>query len=160
MGRTVKVMPKRTHATGEGLSKELEKKGRYMVGITLMSLKTAKKRDLIGHSEFYFMSKGDKAKIPSRMPNSGEIQLMMNQSIEFKSDDLTLWSEFVTFKEGEDRQVKVKVQLKEADPGIDSVIAEKEFVIKCPMPTDYFVIESPDKLTEAKVKVYAHKTIF
>ena len=148
------------HAEGESFAKELEKSGRYMVGIALESLKTITHYDVVNRtSEFYFLVDGGKM-FRSRVPNKGNIELRENQTFECKSDDLTLWSEFTKFKEGEEKVVKVTIQLKEESPGIDAVISEATYEIKCPDETKYVILDSKDGKTKAKLKIYSKKTTY
>jgi hypothetical protein len=147
------------HAEGESFAKELEKAGRYWAGISLVSLKTIGRYDLDKQSEFYFLVDGGKL-FKNRVPNKGTIQLRENQDFQSKSDNLTLWSEFVTFKANEEKVVKIKIQLKEEDPGLDPTLGEQEFIIKCPQETEYVILNSKDEKTKAKLKVYSHKTVY
>ncbi|MCP4763353.1 MAG: hypothetical protein GY870_16385 [archaeon] len=148
------------HAKGESFSKELEKAGRYMVGISLVSLKTIGKYDMDRNNEFYFKIDGGKA-FNSRVPNKGNIELRENQVFNSKSDTFTLWSEFARFKKGQDKIVKVKITLKEDDPGLsDDVLGSQEFEIKCPQATKYVILNSKDEKTKAKLKVFAKKTLY
>lgn len=146
-------------AEGESFSKELEKRGRYMVGICLESLKTIGRYDVDKTGEFYFLVDGGKL-FRSRIPDKGNIELRENQVFESRSDTFTLWSEFVTFKDEEDKVVKINIQLKESDPGVDDKLADQDFTIKCPQETEYVMLESKDGKTKAKLKIYAKKTIF
>lgn len=155
----VKV-PVNKHAKGESFSKELEKFGRYMVGISLESLKTVGKYDLLNRTNEFYFRVDSSGVFRTRVPNKGCIELRENQSFLAKSDKLTLWSEFVKFKKDEDKKVIVEVQLREEDPGKDSVLAKKKFTIKCPSNTAYEVLQSKDGLTKAKLKIYAKKTLY
>lgn len=147
------------HAEGESFAKELEKKGRYVFGIALESLKTVGRYDLDRTNEFYFLVDGGKI-FKRRVPDRGEIELRENQVFECKSDDFTLWSEFRTFKDGDEKVVKIKVYLKEADPGLDQTIGEQEYTIKCPQETEYVILDSNDGKTKAKLKIYAKRTLY
>lgn len=155
----VKV-PVNKKAKGESFSKELEKSGRYMVGIALESLKTVGKYDLLNRTNEFYFRVDSTGVFRTRVPNKGCIELRENQAFLGKSDKLTLWSEFVKFKKDEERKVKVEVQLREEDPGKDEVLAKKTFEIKCPSATRYEVLQSKDGLTKAKLKIYAKKTLY
>ncbi|UYP48746.1 hypothetical protein NEF87_005031 [Candidatus Lokiarchaeum ossiferum] len=157
--RKVKV-PVNKSAKGESFKKELEKFGRYIVGISLESLKTVGKYDLTNRTnEFYFRVNSDGV-LRTRVPNKGCIELRENQAFLSKSDKLTLWSEFVRFKKDEERFVEVEIQMREEDPGKDSVLAKKNFKIKCPSKTMYEILQSKDGKTKAKFKIYAKQTSY
>jgi hypothetical protein len=147
------------HAKGESFKKELEKSGRYMVGISVISLKTIGKYDIDRTSEFYFLVDGGKT-FKNRVPGKGCIELRENQVFNAKSDPFTLWSEFVKFKRGDEKVIKVKVQLKEEDLGIDSTLGEQTFEIKCPSKTEYVILNSKDEKTKAKLKIYSKSTVY
>ncbi len=148
------------HAKGESFSKELEKFGRYIVGISLESLKTVGKYDLANRTnEFYFRIDSSSV-FRTRVPNKGNIELRENQAFLSKSDKLTLWSEFVKFKKEEEKIVTVEIQLREEDPGKDTVLVKKTFEIKCPSKTRYEILESKDGKTKAKLKIFAKKTLY
>lgn len=146
-----------THAKGENFTDELERKGRYMVGISLVSLKTITKHDLDRTAEYYFRANAGGAR-RSRIPNKGNIELRPDQEFISKSDQFTIWSEFVQFKEGEDKIITVNVQLRDNDPLIDDVIAEKEYVIKCPSKTEYTILQDEKGKTKAKLKIFSKQT--
>lgn len=158
--RKVVNVPVNKKAEGESFAKELEKMGRYMVGMALVSLKTIGHYDTLDRtSEFYFFVDGGKV-FKRRVPDRGEIQLRENQSFEAKTDDFTLWCEFVQFQANEEKVLKIKVALMEADPGVDEKLGEAEFTIKCPSETDYVILDSKDGKTKAKFKIYAKKTLY
>jgi hypothetical protein len=157
--RRVVNVPIDKHAEGESFSKELEKTGRYMVGMALVSLKTVGRYDLDRTSEFYFMVDGGKI-FRRRIPDRGNIELRENQVFEAKTDEFTLWCEFITFKTDQEKILKIKVQLKESDPGIDDMLGEAEYTIKCPQETEYVILDSKDGKTKAKFKIYAKKTLY
>ena len=150
---------KNTHAEGENFSEELERKGRYMVGISLVSIKTIGKHDVDRTSEFYFKADAGEAR-KSRIPNKGCIELRMNQEFIAKSDQFTIWSEFIQFKDGDEKVVRVKVQLRDNDPLIDDRLAEENFEIKCPSKTEYVILQDKKGITKAKLKIFAKKTRF
>jgi len=148
------------HAKNESFAKELEKHGRYIVGISLESLKTVGKYDLTNRTnEFYFRIDSSSV-FRTRIPNKGNIELRENQAFLSKSDKLTLWSEFVKFKKEEEKIVRVEIQLREEDPGIDTVLAKKKFEIKCPSKTKYEILESKDGKTKAKLKIFSKVTLY
>lgn len=149
------------HAEGESFSKEMEKKGRYMVGIALESLKTITHYDTLDRtSEFYFEVEGGKL-WKKRVPDKGVIELRENQVFESKSNDFTMWCEFITFKEGEDKVVPITIRLREEDPGSkDELLGEITIKIKCPQETDYMILDSKDGKTKAKLKIFAKKTLY
>ncbi|WP_457557783.1 hypothetical protein [Candidatus Harpocratesius sp.] len=157
--RRVKV-PINKKAKGESFSKELEKSGRYMIGITLESLKTVGKYDLMNRTNEFYFRVDSKGVFHTRVPNKGCIELRENQAFLGKSDKLTLWSEFVKFKKDEERVVEVEIQMREEDPGKDQILAKKTFTIKCPSATKYEILQSKDGLTKAKLKIYAKKTLY
>ncbi len=155
----VKV-PINKSAKGESFRKELEKSGRYMVGVALESLKTVGKYDTLDRTnEFYFRIDADNV-FRTRIPNKGCIELRENQSFLAKSDKLTLWSEFIKFKKEEEKLVQVKIELREEDPLKDSVLVKKIIKIKCPSRTSYEVLTSKDGKTKAKLKIYAKSTLY
>lgn len=156
--RYVKIV-KDTHAEGESFAEELERKGRYMVGISLISIKTIGKSDLDQTSEFYFKANAEGA-LRARIPNKGNIEIRRNQEFIARSDQFTIWSEFVQFRDGEDAVVKVKVQLKENDPLINDKLAEEEYLIRCPSKTQYVILQDDKGQTKAKLKIFAKKTRF
>ncbi|MBD3185182.1 hypothetical protein GF325_00025 [Candidatus Bathyarchaeota archaeon] len=148
----------KTHAKGEGFSKELERKGRYFVTIGLVSLGTIKDYDL-GHrgSEFYFKV----GTIPhvNRVPQRGTIRLQKNQTFTTRQD-MSLWNEFIQLKTGDEKDFSIKVGLYERDPNRDDVIAKDNIVIKLGAPTEYIILQSDDGNTKAKLKVSATKTSY
>lgn len=150
---------KNTHAEGESFSEELERKGRYMVGISLVSIKTIGKHDLDRTSEFYFRANAEGAR-RTRIPNKGYIELRINQEFIARSDQFTIWSEFVQFKDGDEKVVNINVQLRDNDPLIDDRLAERDFTIKCPSKTQYVILQDDKGVTKAKLKIFAKKTRF
>ena len=97
-----------TSAKGQNF-KEDELYERYFIGISLVSLKTIAKHDLMNRTnEFYFKCDGGKA-IKSRTPDIGTINLRENQVFEAKSDQLTIWSEFITLTKNQDKITVVRV---------------------------------------------------
>ena len=80
------------HAKGESFSKELEKYGRYIVGISLESLKTVGKYDLMNRTNEFYFRVDSSSVLRTRVPNKGNIELRENQSFLSKSDKLTLRS--------------------------------------------------------------------
>jgi hypothetical protein len=157
--RKVVNVPINKHAEGESFAKELEKTGRYMFGIALESIKTVGRYDVDRTNEFYFMVDGGKV-FKRRVPDRGEIQLRENQVFECKSDDLTLWSEFRTFRDDEEKVAKITIFLKESDPGLDQTLGEQEYTIRCPQETEYVILDSKDGKTKAKLKIYSKRTLY
>ncbi len=147
-----------THAKGENFKEEDEVYERFMVGISLVTLKTIGKHDLINRTnEFYFKADGGKA-IKSRTPDEGTINLRENQVFNPRSDDLTIWSEFAQFMQGEEKVVNVTVELRERDIGRDDRLAKETFNIKCPSKTDYIILQDKKGKTKAKLKIYSNDT--
>ena len=150
------------HAKGESFSKEKERRGRYVVGVSLVSLKTIGRYDVDRRNEFYFKVDGGKT-FKNRVPNRGNIELRENQTFVVKSDDITLWSEFARFKDGDEKIIRVSIELREDDPlkaGKIEKIGSIDLAIKCPSKTDYIMLDSDDGETKAKLKVYAKETRF
>lgn len=153
-------VPVNKRAKGESFSKELEKFGRYIVGISLESLKTVGKYDLANRTNEFYFRVNSTGVFRTRVPNKGNIELRENQAFLSKSNKLTLWSEFVKFKKDEEKIIEVEIQLREEDPGKDSVLVKKTFKIKCPTTTKYEILESKDGKTKAKLKIFAKKTLY
>ena len=154
MGKRIYVKGKRTHAAGEGFD-ELEKKNRYMVRVDLVSLKTIKKRDIAGTTEFYFKT----GSLPhvNRVPAKGTVNLMINQSFTTQ-ERINLWTEFLQLKKGDKRIYKLPVKLYDRDLDKDDLIAKIELEIKLGAPGDYIMLESKDGKTEAKLYVAGVET--
>ena len=157
--KRIKV-PVKKHAKGQSFSKELEKFGRYIVGISLESLKTVGKYDALNRTNEFYFRVDSSSVFRTRVPNKGNIELRENQAFLAKSNKLTLWSEFVKFTKEEDKVIEVEVQLREEDPGKDTVLAKKKFKIKCPTATKYEILQSKDGKTKAKLKIFAKKTLY
>ncbi len=156
MGRRVIITGRRTHAKGETF--ELEKKDRYMVNVSLMSLKTIKDYDVGKGGEFYFKV-WRSSMHRRRVPDMGEIQLMENQGFEARQD-FTLWNEFIQLKTGDKREIELEIGLYERDVGKDDTIFEQKLPIKFGAESEYIILEDKEGKTKAKVKIVATRTRF
>ena len=147
-----------TSAKGQNFKKEDELYERFMVGVSLISLKTIGKHDLVNRTnEFYFKADGGKA-VKSRTPDIGTINLRENQVFEARSDQFTIWSEFAQFRQNEEKVVNVTVELREQDVGRDDRLGKEQLTIKCPQKTDYMILQDKKGETKAKLKIYAKET--
>jgi hypothetical protein len=156
MGRRVIITGKRTHAKGETF--EVEKKDRYMINVSLMSLKTIKDYDVGKGGEFYFKV-WRSTMHRRRVPDMGEIQIMENQGFEARQD-FTLWTEFIQLKQGEKREIELEIGLYERDIGRDDTVFEQKLPIRFGAESEYLILEDKDGKTKAKIKVSATRTRF
>lgn len=158
--KRVFVKGKKTHAKGESFTQDnvAAEKERFLVSIELVSLKTLKDYDVLGRvGEFYFKVSGDKV-FKSRFPNMGEIKLQKNQTFTTKAD-MSLWTQFITIKKGEQAELPIKVYLREMDHlKKDETVAKQEFSIKLPQETDYVILQDKDENTKAKLRIQATRT--
>ena len=156
MGRRVIITGHKTHATGETF--EVEKKDRYMITVSLMSLKTLKDYDIGKGAEFYFKV-WRSSMHKRRVPDIGEIQLMENQGFEARQD-FTLWTEFIQLKTGDKREIELDIGLYERDIGKDDTVFEQKLPVKFGAESEYIILEDKDGKTKAKLKVSATRTRF
>ena len=135
-----------------------EEKERYLINISLMSLKTLKDYDVLGwRGEFYIKCDGEKL-FKARWPNKGTIKLQRNQEFVSKAD-MSLWSQFKTVCADESIIVPVKVILREKDPmKKDSTIAEQEYEIRLPQKTEYVILQDEKEKTKAKLRIQVTRT--
>jgi hypothetical protein len=160
MGRRLFVKGKKTHAKDETFDKDNvgKEKERFQVNIDLVSLKTIKDYDIGRVGEFYFKVDGEDKALKSRFPDAGEIKLAKNQTFTSKAD-MTLWSQFETIRTGEEKVVKVNIELREKDPlRKDSVIAETNYEIGIPQKTKYVILQDEGENTKAKLRIQSTKT--
>ena len=154
------VKGKKTHAKGETFEQDnvSEEKERFQVSIELVSLKTLKDYDAFGRvGEFYFKIDGGKA-FKARFPNKGEIKLAKNQAFTTKAD-MSLWTEFITIRTGEETILPIKVILREMDHlKKDQTIAKQTFEVKLPQKTDYVILQDEEEETKAKLRIQSTKT--
>ena len=105
MGRRLYKMGRDTHAKDETF--EYEKRQRYYVTLSLISLKTLKDYDIGRGGEFYFKVKRSWKR--RRVPDRGEIFLMENQTFTARQD-FTLWTEFLELDQGDDKDIEIAIQ--------------------------------------------------
>ena len=143
MSRRYYAKGKKTYAKDQSFEQDQvgEEKERYLINISLMSLKTLKDYDILGwRGEFYFKCDGEKL-FKARWPNKGTIKLQRNQEFTSKAD-MSLWSQFKTVRANESISVKVIVILREKDPlRKDQEIASQEFDIRLPSKTEYVILQ-------------------
>jgi hypothetical protein len=123
-----------------------------------MSLKTLKDYDLLGwRGEFYFKVDGEKM-FKARWPNKGTIKLQRNQEFTSKAE-MSLWTQFKTVRADQSIILPVKVILREKDPlKKDYTVAEQEFEIRLPQPTEYVILQDDKEKTKAKLRIQATRT--
>lgn len=123
-----------------------------------MSLKTLKDYDILGwRGEFYFKIDGPKL-FKARWPNKGTIKLQRNQEFTSKAD-MSLWSQFKTVRADKPTVEKIKVILRERDDlKKDHTVAEQEFEIKLPFPTQYVILQDEKENTKAKLRIQSART--
>ncbi|MBY9003808.1 MAG: hypothetical protein KGD73_07540, partial [Candidatus Lokiarchaeota archaeon] len=110
MSRRYYAKGKKTYAKNQSFEQDQvgEEKERYLINISLMSLKTLKDYDVFGwRGEFYFKCDGEKL-FKARWPNKGTIKLQRNQEFTSKAD-MSLWSQFKTVRAEESTVILVKV---------------------------------------------------
>lgn len=156
MGRRVYVKGKKTHAKGETF--EIEKKNRYYIGISLLSLKTLEDYDIGKGGEFYFKSKREGK--TRRTPDRGEITLMENQVFTARQD-FTLWTEFLELKQGDEKKIELEIELFERDVlKIDKKIFDEKVPLNLGSQSKYIILEGKDKKTKTKLKISTPLTRF
>lgn len=123
-----------------------------------MSLKTLKDYDILGwRGEFYFKVDGEKM-FKARWPNKGTIKLQRNQEFTSKAE-MSLWTQFKTVRADQSLILPVKVILREKDPlKKDHTVAEQEFEIRLPQPTEYVILQDDKEKTKAKLRIQATRT--
>jgi hypothetical protein len=151
---------KKTYAKDQSFDQDQvgAEKERYLISVELMSLKTLKDYDIMGwRGEFYFKVDGEKT-FKARWPNKGTIKLQRNQEFTSKAE-MSLWSQFKTVRVDEPAIAKVRVILRERDPmKRNDTIAEQEFEIKLPSPTQYVILQDAKENTKAKLRIQATRT--
>jgi len=158
MTRRIVKIGKKTHAKGETF--ELEKKNRYMLIVSLISLKTLKDYDIGKGGEFFFEVHRKGELRGRRSPDHGEIELMENQVFEARQD-FTLWTEFIRLKQGDSRDITLNVKLFEHDLIKNEKIIDQDINIKLgTSQSDYIIVEDKDRKTLAKLKISAPLTRF
>ena len=160
MSRRYYAKGKKTYAKNQSFEQDQvgEEKERYLINISLMSLKTLKDYDVFGwRGEFYFKCDGEKL-FKARWPNKGTIKLQRNQEFTSKAD-MSLWSQFKTVRAEESTVILVKVILREKDPlKKDQEIASQEYEIRLPMKTKYVILQDDKEKTKAKLRIQATRT--
>jgi len=160
MSRRYYAKGKKTYAKDQSFDQDQvgEEKERFLINISLMSLKTLKDYDIMGwRGEFYFKCDGEKL-FKARWPNKGTIKLQRNQEFTSKAD-MSLWSQFKTVRADESIIVPVKVILREKDPlRKDQEIAAQEFEIRLPQKTQYVILQDDKERTKAKLRIQATRT--
>ncbi|MHA1299208.1 MAG: hypothetical protein ACTSO9_07235 [Candidatus Helarchaeota archaeon] len=157
MPRRYYAKSKKTYAKGQDF--ELRRKDRYLINISLVSLKTLKDYDILSKTgEFYFKIGAGVRYI--RAPNKGYIQIHEYDSFEPRQSDFSLYTEFLTLKRGDKKEKKIRIRLCERDVGKkDDTVFDETLKIKLlTSDTDYIVLEDKDKKTKAKIKVRAART--
>ncbi|NVM52261.1 MAG: hypothetical protein HWN66_01070 [Candidatus Helarchaeota archaeon] len=155
MGRRLYKMGRDTHAKGETF--EIEKKDRYYINVSLLSLKTLEDYDIGRGGEFYF--KVNRSHKTRRVPDRGEIILMENQIFTARQD-FTLWTEFIELEQGDSKELELEVALFEQDIHWDKKVFEVDVPITLGRQTQYVVLEDAAENTKAKVKISATRTRF
>ncbi|MHA1265732.1 MAG: hypothetical protein ACTSRS_10920 [Candidatus Helarchaeota archaeon] len=153
MGRRLYKMGRDTHAKGETF--EYEKRQRYYVNLSLLSLKTLKDYDIGRGGEFYFKIK--RKWKTRRVPDRGEIFLMENQVFTARQD-FNLWLEFLELDQGDEKEITLEVGLYERDLKWDKKVFEVEVPVTLGQQTEYLILEDPAQKTKAKVKLSALRT--
>ncbi len=149
---------RKTHAKGETF--ELEKKDRYFLNVSLMSLKTRKDYDIGRGGEFFFEVHRKGELRGRRTPDHGEICLMENQVFEARQD-FTLWTEFIKLEQGDKKEVELHIELFERDPIKNQKIIDEKISVRLGMPSSkYIVIEDKKGNTKAKLKISSARTRF
>ena len=146
-------MGRDTHAKGETF--EHEKRDRYYVTVSLLSLKTLEDYDIGKGGEFYFKAK--RSWKGRRIPDRGEIYLMQNQVFTARQD-FTLWTEFIKLEQGDSKDIELEVALYERDYKWDKKVFEIDIPITLGRKTRYIILEDTEGNTKAKVKVSATRT--
>ena len=130
---------------------------RFMIGVFLDSLKTIGKEDLNKSSEFYFLTtrKGGKT---ARTPTNGNIILTPQKEYSAYDEKFSLYSEFIEFKEDEEKSLVIEVHLKEDDPLIDDKVATRKIQLDCPTSTKKVTLNSENGETKAELTIFARNT--
>ncbi|MHA1309819.1 MAG: hypothetical protein ACTSWR_05730 [Candidatus Helarchaeota archaeon] len=158
MPRRQVVIGRKTHAKGETF--ELEKKDRYFLNVSLMSLKTRRDYDIGRGGEFFFRVHRKGELRGRRSPDHGQIELMENQVFEARQD-FTLWTEFIRLKQGDPKEVNLHIKLFEHDLIKNEKIIDEHIAIKLGMAqAKYLVIEDKKGNTKAKLKITSARTRF
>ncbi len=153
MGRRIMKLGRDTHAKDETF--EYEKRQRYYVNVSLLSLKTLEDYDIGRGGEFYFKVK--RKWKGRRVPDRGEIYLMENQVFSARQD-FSLWLELLELEQGDDKDIEIEIGLYERDIKWDKKIFEIDVPIKLGSATDYVILQDDKKKTKAKVKISALRT--
>ncbi|MHA1251255.1 MAG: hypothetical protein ACTSRP_14795 [Candidatus Helarchaeota archaeon] len=125
---------RKTHAKGETF--ELEKKDRYFLNVSLMSLKTRKDYDIGRGGEFFFEVHRKGELRGRRTPDHGEIC-------------------------GDKKEVELHIELFERDPIKNQKIIDEKISVRLGMPSSkHIVIEDKKGNTKAKLKISSARTRF
>ena len=161
MPRRMYVKGKKTHAKDESFDQDNvgKERERFQISIDLMSLKTIKDYDIAGWiGEFYIKCDGEDKFFKSRFPDHGVIKLAKHQTFTSKAD-MTLWSQFETIWAGEEKTVKVEVEIREKDHlKKDESIAKEVYEIKLPQQTKYVILQDKKENTKAKLRIQSTRT--
>ncbi|MFX1293266.1 MAG: hypothetical protein ACFFD2_00210 [Promethearchaeota archaeon] len=156
MGRRIYIKGRKTYAKGETF--ELEKKDRYYINISLLSLKTLKDYDLGRGGEFYF--KVRRKRKTRRVPDRGEIFLMENQVFTARQD-FSLWTEFLELEQGDEKNIELDIELFERDTvKMDKKIFDEKVKLDLGSQSKYIILEDEAKQTKAKLKISTPRTRF
>jgi len=159
MPRRYYAKQKKTYAKDQDF--ELRRKDRYLINIALVSIKPRKDYDIASKTgEFYF-------KIGSgiryvRAPNRGFIQIHENDEFTPGQSDFSLYTEFLTLKRDDEKEVTVRIRFFERDVGkVDDLVFETKLPIKLQhSDTEYIILQDEDEKVKVKVKVRAARTRF
>ncbi|MBD3228202.1 MAG: hypothetical protein GF329_08430 [Candidatus Lokiarchaeota archaeon] len=156
MPRRVVKIGRKTHAKDETF--ELERKDRYMLNISLMSLKARRDHDIGRGGEFFFKVHREGEMRGRRTPDHGEIRLMENQIFTARQD-FTLWTEFITRKRGTTKDINVNIKIEEHDPIKNDKVVDEDIVITLGRSkAQYITLTGKDDNLKAKIKISARRT--
>ncbi|MHA1269949.1 MAG: hypothetical protein ACTSPY_09215 [Candidatus Helarchaeota archaeon] len=158
MPRRHVTIGRKTHAKGETF--ELEKKDRYFLNVSLMSLKTRRDYDVGRGGEFFFRVDKKGEIRGRRTPDHGQIELQENQVFEARQD-FTLWTEFIKLEQGDPKEVILRIRLYEHDYIKNEKIIDERIAVKLGMAqSKYITVEDKKGNTKAKLKISSARTRF
>ncbi|NHI92507.1 MAG: hypothetical protein EAX96_08380 [Candidatus Lokiarchaeota archaeon] len=131
----------------------------YFINIGLVSIRTIRDYDLASWTaEFYFRT--GKQPYVSRIPNKGVIQLEKNESFEPRDNDISLFTEFVKLRSGDDMKRTIKVKLFERDLlKKDQKIIDADVEVNLASnKSEYMIIQDKNEYTKVKLRVFAGRT--
>ncbi|MHA1379523.1 MAG: hypothetical protein ACTSRG_14210 [Candidatus Helarchaeota archaeon] len=150
---------KKTYAKGQDF--ELRRKDRYLINVSLVSIKTRKDYDIASKTGEFYLKIGEGIRYV-RAPNKGYIQIHEYDTFDTGQSDFSLYTEFLTLKRGDKKEREVRIRLFERDVGKkDDLVFDKKIKVKLlTSDTKYLILEDDDKKTKVKIKVRAAKTKF